>query len=158
MRAVAVQVTLAVLGCVLYAFTSLILHHYKITHGGNAPVHETTVVMLFGMLVGGAMKYQGIYVEFDPEIFFYLVLPPIIFSAGFGLKRKRILTYLPEILLFGIVGTLTMFLVMALCASFLAMLFNIHITWIQCLLLSSVLSATDDVSTLSLIKISEYPR
>jgi len=39
------------------------------------------------------------------------------------LKRKRMMTYLPEILLFGIVGTLTMFLVMALCASFLAMLF-----------------------------------
>jgi len=68
------------------------------------------------------------------------------------------MTYLPEILLFGIGGTLIMFLVMALCASALAKLFNLHISWLGCLLLSSVLSATDDVSTLSLIKMTEFPR
>eukprot|EP00340_Litonotus_pictus_P001766 CAMPEP_0170518370 /NCGR_PEP_ID=MMETSP0209-20121228/4069_1 /TAXON_ID=665100 ORGANISM="Litonotus pictus, Strain P1" /NCGR_SAMPLE_ID=MMETSP0209 /ASSEMBLY_ACC=CAM_ASM_000301 /LENGTH=615 /DNA_ID=CAMNT_0010803899 /DNA_START=153 /DNA_END=2000 /DNA_ORIENTATION=+ len=50
---------------------------------------------------------------FDSEVFFTLILPPIIFGAGYNLRRKFFFKYLFYILLFGVVGTVINFCLVA---------------------------------------------
>jgi len=49
-------------------------------------------------------------VKFDDNLFFYAILPPIIFSAGYNLKRKKFFQHFNYITLFGVVGTFVAFL------------------------------------------------
>lgn len=38
---------------------------------------------ILGVIMGGCIKYYtNVAIQFDSNIFFYLVLPPVIFSAG----------------------------------------------------------------------------
>ena len=48
-------------------------------------------------------------VEFDPNFFFYFCLPPIVFAAGYNLKRKKFFENFTNILLFGLFSTLLTF-------------------------------------------------
>lgn len=52
-------------------------------------------------------------IRFDEEIFFSLILPPIIFSAGYNLKRKGFYKYFLYILSFGLIGTIVNFILVA---------------------------------------------
>ena len=127
----------------------------------------------------------GSYVKFNGDFFFYLILPPIIFSAGFSLKRKRFFQYIHQIALFGtnfpcisvfmtygnfctvttasgIVGTIVNFIFIAVGAYFYKRWIEpsapFFITWIDAFLLASVLAGSDEVSAMSLVKIEDFPR
>ena len=43
------------------------------------------------------------------DIFFYICLPPIIFSKGFNMRRRRFFRNIGYVLLFGIIGTVIIF-------------------------------------------------
>ena len=43
---------------------------------------------------------------FNPEIFFYLLLPPIIFHAGYSMRRKDFFNNLGAILCYALIGTI----------------------------------------------------
>lgn len=49
--------------------------------------------------------------NFNDNLFFYGLLPPIIFAAGYNLKKRRFFEYFFYIALYGIFGTLICFLV-----------------------------------------------
>lgn len=55
---------------------------------------------------------------FNDDLFFYFVLPPIIFSQGFNMYRKRFFDNIGNIVLFGVFGTFTTFAVFAACTIF----------------------------------------
>lgn len=57
-----------------------------------------------GQLVGNINEID-LKATFDPEIFFNIILPCIIFYAGYSLKRKYFFRNLGTILTFAIVGT-----------------------------------------------------
>lgn len=79
--------------------TSKLVHPYPV---GNDVVScmqvyylpESGASMLLGLFIGGmftlfdSQDSEGI--SFKPEIFFYGLLPPIIFEAGFSLHRVRV--------------------------------------------------------------------
>lgn len=77
-------------------------------------MHESSVAISFGALLAGTMmvivgqEYNDT-LRFNDNIFFYAILPPIIFSAGYNLKRKKFFQHFNYISLFGIIGTLVAF-------------------------------------------------
>ena len=72
---------------IFYVFASFGIHEYKRTIGVSPCFHESSVATLLGVLVGSFLKiFTGKSVVFDKNLFFYLVLPPVIFSAGIILE------------------------------------------------------------------------
>jgi len=81
--------------------------------------HESGVVMLLGIAVTfvmNAISPRASFassLDFSSELFFTLILPPIIFGAGYNLRRKFFFKYLFYILLFGVIGTVINFCLVA---------------------------------------------
>ena len=59
-------------------------------------------------------------ITFSESGFFYFILPPIIFAAGYTLKRRNFVKNLSYILLLGLIGTIISMVVL----SFFIILFN----------------------------------
>lgn len=53
-------------------------------------------------------KHEATF-SFDESIFFYFILPPIIFAAGYNLKRRRFFSNMVGISLLGVIGTIFTF-------------------------------------------------
>ena len=81
--------------------------------------HETGVALVLGFLVSliayeaGSEELVNTF-QFNGSIFFYLCLPPIIFTSGFNMRRKRFFENIGYIILFGLVGTIFTFIVFTL--------------------------------------------
>jgi sodium/hydrogen exchanger-like protein 6/7 len=78
--------------------------------------HETGVALVAGLIISAIVHYainKDFDLTFDSEIFFYVCLPPIIFAAGFNMRRRRFFENIGYILLFGIFGTIITFFVFA---------------------------------------------
>lgn len=136
--ALCIPLSLAI--CILFVFAGLGIKEYKIAFNYNPWCHESSIAAILGLVVGGLFKYYtGLAVSFDSNLFFYLVLPPIIFSAGFSLKRKQFFRYGLLIFVFGIIGTLINFFISAFAAyTFSSYYDGVSITWTQAMLLGIV--------------------
>ncbi len=79
-------------------------------------IHESGVAVFLGILIGLMIKYGlNQTVAFSESSLFYFILPPIIFSAGYTLKKQNFIENFSYILMFGLFGTL-------LCMMFLSYL------------------------------------
>ncbi|RYH02961.1 hypothetical protein EON65_47415, partial [archaeon] len=154
------EVPLALGICIMYIFVAMAIHSYKRQHGFAPWIHESSVSCLFGLLAGGLIQFvTGQAIVFSNTFFFYLVLPPIIFSAGFGLKKKKFFQHIHLILFYGLFGTIVNFLLIALGSYYYQIMFSsISMTWNEAFLLSSVLCGSDEVSAMSIIPIRDFPR
>lgn len=95
----------------VYVIVGGYMEHKKASFG-----HETGVALVFGLIISAAVHYstENPYdVTFDGDIFFYVCLPPIIFAAGFNMRRRRFFENIGYILTFGIFGTIITFFVFA---------------------------------------------
>uniref|UniRef100_A0A5K3FPE1 Na_H_Exchanger domain-containing protein n=1 Tax=Mesocestoides corti TaxID=53468 RepID=A0A5K3FPE1_MESCO len=90
---------------------------------------------------------------FNPEIFFNVLLPPIIFAAGYSMKRKHFFSNFGAITTFAFLGTFIASIVTAcLCfglSRFIPRL-NGLLRFNDCLFFGSVISATDPVTVLAI--------
>lgn len=151
---------------IFYVFASFAIHEYKRTVGTSPCCHESSVATLLGVAVGSMLKLiTGHSVTFDKNLFFYLVLPPVIFSAGYSLRRRNFFRYFDLIFTFGILGTLMQFILVTVASKLIMQsCFNINdlnilkFNWIDAMLLSAVLSASDEVSAMSLVRMRDFPR
>jgi NhaP-type Na+/H+ or K+/H+ antiporter len=92
---------------------------------------------------------------FSNEVFFTFILPPIIFAAGYSLRKSLFFQNLGLITFLGIFGTIFSFVALSACINFFNNIFFDHLLSIsEVMLLSSVLCATDTVTALSLIKVN----
>ncbi|PNH04031.1 Sodium/hydrogen exchanger 3, partial [Tetrabaena socialis] len=101
-----------------------VLLGYIIRLTGFKYATEGSAALLVGVATGGVMAayywlldpehhLPGRLVEFDEAIFFQTLLPPIIFSAGFSVKKKLFFRNFITLMLFGVGGTLFMAAVLA---------------------------------------------
>ncbi|XP_019096823.1 PREDICTED: sodium/hydrogen exchanger 2-like isoform X2 [Camelina sativa] len=86
---------------------------------------------------------------FSEDLFFIYLLPPIIFNAGFQVKKKQFFRNFTTIMFFGAIGTLISFVIISLGAKHFFEKMNIgDLTISDYLAIGAIFSATDSVCTL----------
>ncbi|KAJ7395549.1 solute carrier family 9 member A9 [Pitangus sulphuratus] len=119
-----------------YQYKREISHHNVNGHQGNAMLQKMT---------------------FDPSIFFNILLPPIIFHAGYSLKKRHFFRNLGSILTYAFLGTAISCIVIGLIMyGFVKAMVHMgqlkqwefHFT--DCLFFGSLMSATDPVTVLAI--------
>ena len=121
---------------------------------------ESAAALLIGLCVGGIArildpsKAELEFLSFQPEIFFFLLLPPIIFEAGYTLRSKSFFRNIGTIVAYAVVGTFVSTFVVGYLVFFIG-----KIGWIdidrenpmEALLFGALISAVDPVATLSIM-------
>jgi sodium/hydrogen exchanger-like protein 6/7 len=135
-----------------------LLAAYLIRDNGITLVHESGVAILLGMGVGLAVANIRTVEElknlvlFDQSSFFLILLPPIIFASGYNMKRRMFFKNLGSILAFAFIGTVVNAFVFAglLYAFELGVSFAVPMSFLDCLIFGSIISATDPVTVLAI--------
>ncbi|KAK3340885.1 Sodium/hydrogen exchanger family-domain-containing protein [Neurospora tetraspora] len=137
-------------------FTSYIMQERKIQ-----AVHETVVSIfagpLPGMVVGLVIRISGSdniqsLLSFSPQIFFNLLLPPIILSSGYELHQANFFRNIGTILTFAFAGTA----ISAVVIGVLLWLYTriplegLEVTFREAIQVGASLSATDPVTILAI--------
>ena len=131
-------------------------------------LHESGICMIVGTIIALLSKYIGNtndslnnFVTFDDEMFFNIVLPPIIFSAGYNLKKRAFFKYFFYIVTFGIFGTIISFGSVSALIHFsnkLNFFSPFKLDGKLILLFSSVIASTDTVAAMTFIKEDQMPK
>jgi sodium/hydrogen exchanger 8 len=138
--------------CILFSY---LIKQYSVYY-----LPESAASMLVGMSIGGLArvlfpsKEELEFLSFEPEIFFFLLLPPIIFEAGYSLRKKSFFANFWTITLFAVGGTLVSTFVIGYAVYFTALAGIVDIDTsspIEALMFGSLISAVDPVATLSIM-------
>ena len=131
-------------------------------------LHESGICMIVGTIIALLSKYLGNandsldnFVTFDDEMFFNIVLPPIIFAAGYNLKKRAFFKYFFYIITFGIFGTIISFGAVSTLIYYsnkLNFFSPFHLNSKLILLFSSVIASTDTVAAMTFIKEDQMPK
>ncbi|KAL2325468.1 hypothetical protein Fmac_024526 [Flemingia macrophylla] len=129
----------------------------------NRWANESIVALLLGMCAGTVVllvtKFNSNRILiFSEDLFFLYLLPPIIFNAGFQVKKKQFFKNFTTILLFGVIGTVISFCLISVGALLLIQRIGISNLGIKdYLAIGAILSATDSVCTLQVLNQDETP-
>ena len=140
--------------------------------------HEASLVCLAGLAFSAYELWRGdqhFTAEFNDDLFYYFVLPPIVFSSGFNMYRKKFTANLRNILLFGVVGTFVGFA----CFSVMTIQYcnrvelkqytydeadnvwvesTLSLETIEILIMCALLCSSDVIAAISLVKPKEQPK
>lgn len=125
-------------------------------------VNEAIVSILLGLLAGcGVLLYSGgqsSILQFNEEIFFIYLLPPIVFNAGFQVKKKQFFRNFAAIMALGVLGVFVSFGVISAGMRGLFKLFGlVDLADKDYLALGAIFAATDSVCVLQVLDQDEYP-
>jgi sodium/hydrogen exchanger 8 len=118
---------------------------------------ESLAIVLLGATIGLILSYtkwDWREVEtFNPNIFFLVLLPPIIFESGYNLHKGNFFANIVPILTFAIVGTAVSALVIGLSLYILGQADLIYpLTATESFAYGSLISAVDPVATLAIFQ------
>lgn len=136
-------------------------------------LHESGFCMIIGMLISllaSVINPNEDFTKnltFDGEMFFNLILPPIIFAAGYNLRKRSFFKFFKYSFIYGVVGSFISFGIISpliyICneneifRSFNeGKLIKFQISDILCF--AAIISATDTVAPLTFIKEKEQPK
>lgn len=133
-------------------FTSYMLQQKKVQ-----AIHETVVSIFAGMTVGLMLRVTTGHsiqqlVSFDFQIFFNLLLPPIILNSGYELHQANFFRNIGVILTFAFAGTFLSAIVIGLLLWLYTRvpLEGLNMTFVDALSVGATLSATDPVTILAI--------
>lgn len=138
--------------CILSAYLVKIYKFYYLP--------ESAAAILVGLIVGGMArllypsKDELDFLSFQPELFFFLFLPPIIFEAGYTLRKKQFFSNFWTITMYAVLGTLVSTFIVGFLTFWLGKMGAIPIDRenpMEALIFGSLISAVDPVATLSII-------
>ncbi|KAE9615986.1 putative cation/H+ exchanger, cation/H+ exchanger, CPA1 family, na+/H+ exchanger NHX -type [Lupinus albus] len=113
----------------------------------------TGVIIL--MFSGGKSSHLLVFSE---DLFFIYLLPPIIFNAGFQVKKKQFFVNFITIVMFGAVGTLICWTIITFGAIQIFKRMGIHSLELEdYLAIGAIFAATDSVCTLQVLNQDETP-
>ncbi|GMH89682.1 hypothetical protein TL16_g11533, partial [Triparma laevis f. inornata] len=134
---------------------------YLIKRNRFYAIPESAAAMLTGIVIGGLVRLASPeqdklpFLYFNAEVFFFLLLPPIIFEAGYTLRRKSFFANITPIVAYAFVGTLvSTFVVGGLVFSLAKMGLTSSVDKtnpMESLLFGALISAVDPVATLSIM-------
>ncbi|CAJ1976171.1 unnamed protein product [Sphenostylis stenocarpa] len=129
----------------------------------NRWANESIIALLLGLCAGTVVLFVTNFQSakiliFSEDLFFLYLLPPIIFNAGFQVKKKQFFKNFTTILLFGVIGTVISFCLISVGALMLIQWIGIANLGIKdYLAIGAILSATDSVCTLQVLNQDETP-
>ncbi|XP_022771026.1 sodium/hydrogen exchanger 2-like isoform X2 [Durio zibethinus] len=129
----------------------------------NRWFNESIIALAIGLCTGIVILFttegqRSHLLVFNEELFFIYLLPPIIFNAGFQVKKKQFFHNFVTIILFGAVGTLISFVIISIGTMKLFKKLDIGFLDIgDYLALGAIFSATDSVCTLQVLNQDETP-
>ncbi|KAL9236253.1 hypothetical protein vseg_010946 [Gypsophila vaccaria] len=130
----------------------------------NRWVNESITAIIIGCLTGIIIllisKGKSSHIlRFDEELFFIYLLPPIIFNAGFQVKKKQFFQNFLTIMLFGVIGVLISTSLIATGSWWLLPKVGlVGLTARDYLAIGTIFSSTDTVCTLQILNQEETPR
>ncbi|KAI3434634.1 hypothetical protein D9Q98_002701 [Chlorella vulgaris] len=121
--------------------------------------------MLLGIAAGIVSRMAGLAqpLRFSPAAFFYALLPPIVFQAGFALKKKEFFANSGAILTYAVLGTFLSAMAFGLGTYLLVVLGLVrrsHLAgspFVECLAYGAAISSIDPVATLAVLADVEVP-
>jgi sodium/hydrogen exchanger-like protein 6/7 len=133
-------------------FTSYMLQQKKVQ-----AVHETVISIFAGMTVGLILRISSgtsiqDRVTFDYQVFFNLLLPPIILASGYELHQANFFRNIGTILTFAFAGTFISAVVLGLILWLYTRipLEGLSLTLVEAISIGATLSATDPVTILAI--------
>jgi NhaP-type Na+/H+ or K+/H+ antiporter len=138
----------------LIGLSVVLLLGFKVT--GVWKIHhipESGIAIIVGVIVSlttHALGHNDIANNFDPTTFFFYLLPPLIFQAGYSQDRVPFFSNWFAISIFANLGTVISILVFGYCLYWLGLAnVSLPLSVMECLAFGSLISATDPVATLS---------
>ncbi|TAQ85883.1 hypothetical protein B7494_g5795 [Chlorociboria aeruginascens] len=133
-------------------FTSYMLQQKKVE-----AIHETVISIFAGMTVGLIIRISAgnsiqSLVSFDYQVFFNLLLPPIILASGYELHQANFFRNIGTILTFAFAGTFISAVVLGLILWVYARipLGGVSMSFVDAIAVGATLSATDPVTILAI--------
>ncbi|KAL2325469.1 hypothetical protein Fmac_024527 [Flemingia macrophylla] len=129
----------------------------------NRWANESIIALLLGLCAGVVVLFVTHFhsaeiLIFSEDLFFLYLLPPIIFNAGFQVKKKQFFKNFTIILIFGVIGTVISFCLISVGALKLIQWIGISNLGIKdYLAIGAILSATDSVCTLQVLSQDQTP-
>lgn len=137
-----------------------IVSAYLIKQNSLYYLPESAAAIIVGLVVGGLARavYPSTeeldFLSFNPEIFFFFLLPPIIFEAGYSLKKRDFFANFWTISLFAVFGTIISAIIIGYLVYFVGLLGWVDVDTsspLEALLFGAMISAVDPVATLSIM-------
>ncbi len=147
----AFTLNVTIIGCLLLAYVVKRFRIYSLPESAGA--------LLVGVIVGGMARLTvGAHnldlFEFQPEVFFFFLLPPIMFEAGYSLDRKGFLANIGAITLYAFFGTIVSTFVVGYLLFYASKIGLVNLDSenpMEALIFGSLISAVDPVATLSIM-------
>ncbi|TMW60536.1 hypothetical protein Poli38472_000578 [Pythium oligandrum] len=141
---------------VLFMLFVLVMASFMLDRYSCMIISQSGFALIFGLVVGLLMVATGRkdslhrHMNLSNNLFFDVLLPPIIYEGGFSIKRQAFFRNFPAIMSTAVLGT-----VIATCvtggALYLGGVYKLvtPLSWVEAFLFGSLISAVDPVATLA---------